>query len=100
MNYKAEVFLKNIKLMLADENDHLQPGGMAVRLRSSLQLFCSEHQPQTDCLTEIRCSNPTHHSMCRYWHSKSDSHFNFQEKGKRCNLLCLTSTPGTQKKEI
>lgn len=73
MNYKAE----NTHLMFADENEHLQPGGMTVRLCSSLQGFCSQHQLQTDCLTEIRCSNPTHHFMCRYWYSQSDSHFNF-----------------------
>lgn len=54
--------------------------------------FCREHQPKNDCLTEIRCSNPTHHFMCCYWNSKSDSHFKVQ-------LAQPDINPGT-KKEI
>lgn len=71
----------NIKLMPADENEHLQPGAMTGRLHSSPGL-CTEQQPKNDCQAEIRCSNPTHHFMCSCWNSKSDSHFKIWERGK------------------
>lgn len=66
----------NIKLMPADENEHLLPGGT-----TGSPGFCSEQQPKNDCLTEIRCSNPTLHFMRSYWNSKSDSHFKIWNRG-------------------